>query len=54
VAEGPEIGTSESDKVLTGRITDRDAEGRPTKMEYGWPALKGEGEIWKHSFTQNR
>ncbi|MCK9315017.1 MAG: hypothetical protein M0Q48_02590 [Verrucomicrobia bacterium] len=48
VAEGPEIGTSESDKVLTGRITDRDTDGRPTKMEYGWPALKGKGEIWKH------
>lgn len=47
VAEGPQVGTSESDKVLTGRITERDADGRPTKMEYGWPALKGEGEIWK-------
>lgn len=46
-AEGPEIGTSESDKVLSGRITTRDAEGRPTKIEYGWPALKGKGEIWK-------
>ncbi len=46
-AEGPEIGTSESDKVLSGRITARDAEGRPTKIEYGWPALKGKGEIWK-------
>ncbi len=47
--EGPEeeVGNNEEDKILSGRITDRDAKGRPTKMEYGWPALKGEGEIWK-------
>ena len=47
--EGPEeeVGNNEEDKILSGRITARDAEGRPTKIEYGWPAMKGQAEFWK-------
>ncbi|NCC61540.1 MAG: hypothetical protein EOM12_11495 [Verrucomicrobiae bacterium] len=47
--EGPEeeVGNNEEDKILSGRITARDAEGRPTKIEYGWPAMKRKAEFWK-------
>jgi len=38
--------TSDEEKILTGTVTRRDDQGRPTKIEYQWPAILDEGKIW--------
>lgn len=39
-------GASDEERILTGTVTKRDEQGRPTKIEYQWPAILDKGEIW--------
>lgn len=47
--EGPSelVGTNDTYKVLTGKIVEKDTEGRPTRIEYRWPVMLETEKYWK-------